>query len=142
MIQKVPLWIWLAVACAILVLANWAGTRSYAGKLWRMVADGIRSDQSRVVSALEENMRAYEEEITRLAGEMETLKADRARIRAENERLKGAISEKENEILRLRAERESIVVSTDPDALVIDLRRLGYGSAYKQSRSNRPEPGR
>jgi hypothetical protein len=50
-------------------------------------------------------------------------------VRAENERLKIIIGEKNAQILALERERAAIAVPHDPDKLVGELHRMGYRTA-------------
>ena len=130
--KGLPWWAWAAGAVVILIVINQVSGSIYSRKLWNVVADQIRDDQSRVVRTLEENQRMYEAEITRLLSEAEGIRKEQESARAETERLKGVIREKDGEILALRAERDSIVVPSDPGAVVDELRRLGYGTARRK----------
>ncbi len=125
-LKKIPWWEWAAAAVALLYAVNVATGSVYTRKLWNMAADQIREDQGSVVRTLEENQKMYEQEITRLQAELQTVKQQQASARAETERLRGLVRDKDNEIVALKKERELIVVPADPDALVGEFRRLGY----------------
>ena len=133
-IKKMPLWLWVIVALAILLLVNQISASIGNRSMFNLVLDQIRTDQSGVVQTLEQNMKGYEAEIQRLTGEIDIVRQGQSIVRAENERLRGVVSEKDAEIIALRRERETIIVSTDPDVLVNDLRGLGFRSARKQTR--------
>ena len=119
---------------AILFFANWVSGSIYSGKVWNMVADQIRVDQSRIIEVKEENEKMYEAEILRLQEDLDKLKAQKLAAQAETERLKGLVREKDGEILALKKEREAIVVAADPRDLVGELHRMGFGSARIRSR--------
>ena len=127
LIKKLPWWMWLAAAVAIFILwqsiSGWAAGR----KLYNMALDNLRHDQSRVVEVLEENNEMYLKELDRVTHELEQLKQQQAAVRAENQRLAGRIYE-------LERERETLVISSDPDSIVSGLRKLGIGSAHRRHR--------
>ena len=133
-LRKVPWWGWVGLALAIFFFANWVSGSVYSGKLWNMVADQIRVDQSRIIEVKEENEKIYEAEILRLQKEVDVIKTQKLAAQVETERLKGLVREKDGEILALKKEREAIVVSTDPRELVGELHRMGFGSARIRSR--------
>lgn len=110
----------------IIVVLFWIGSVTGMNKkLYDMVLDNLRTDQSRIVKTLEENQTMYENEIQKLQSELERIKSQQAVVKAENERLKGKISE-------LQAQRENIIVSSDPDILVNDLHKLGIKSTIRR----------
>lgn len=125
-IKRVPWWAWVAIAVAIFFIVNQVSGNVYSRKLWNMVADQIREDQSRVVETLQENQKMYETEINRLQVELQTVKQQQAVARAETEKLRGLVREKDGQILALKRERELIVVPTDPNALLDEFRKRGY----------------
>lgn len=131
--KKMPLWLWVIVALAILLLVNQISASIGNRSMFNLVLDQIRTDQTQVVQTLEQNMKGYEAEIQRLTGEIDIVRKGQSIVRAENERLRGVVSEREAEIVALRRERENIIVSTDPDALVNDLHGLGFGTARKRT---------
>jgi len=133
-LKKMPLWLWVIVALAILLLINQVSAWTTNRSLFNLALDQIRTDQTQVIEVLEHNMQAYEAEIKRLIDEVNTVRQRQSVVRAENERLKGLINQQEAEIIALRRERENIIVSTDPDALVNDLHGLGFRSARKRTR--------
>ncbi len=110
----------------ILIVLFWIGSVTGMNKkLYDMALDNLRIDQSRIVQTLEENQTMYEKEIQKLQTELERIKSQQTIVKAENEKLKGKISE-------LQAQREGIVVSSDPDTLVNDLHKLGIKSAIRR----------
>jgi len=123
--KKIPLWGYVAGIVAILILWQSLSGWAYSKKLYNMALDNLRTDQSRIVKTLEENQTMYENEIQKLQSELERIKSQQAVVKAENERLKGKVSE-------LQAQRENIIVSSDPDILVNDLHKLGIKSAIRR----------
>lgn len=125
LIKKIPWWFWAGIFIFILLvwqgLSGWAMSR----KLYNMALDNLRHDRSRVIEVLEENMATYEKEIFRITTELEANKKQQAVARAENERLKGLINEKDSQIWALWKERENWIPPADPDALMDELRKRG-----------------
>jgi len=117
------------IGAAIIAVAAWSMSRQNS-ELWTLQFNQIHEDQSNVIRVREENEKMYEDEIGRLNDELSVNKKQQATVYAENERLKGLIREKNDEILGLRKEREAVIIPSDPSALVIELRRLGYGTEH------------
>ena len=134
LLRKVPWWGWAGLAVAILFFANWVSGSVYSGKLWNMVADQIRTDQSRIVETLEQTVTEREKELAALQDELSEIQRQEQAAEAETGRLKGLIREKDGEILALKKEREAIIVSTDPRELVDELHRMGYRSGRIRGR--------
>jgi hypothetical protein len=133
-LKRFPWYVWVILGLVLLlVVEGFTGTLG-SRKLYNMVLDQLRTDQSRVVTTLEENMATYEQEIQTLQKQLETVKAKQAVVQAETVRLKGIINEKDKEILKLWKEREIMVVSSDPDILVNDLVKMGFSSTHKSIR--------
>jgi regulator of replication initiation timing len=132
-LKKIPLWGWIVGIVAILFIVNMASGSVYSKKLWNMLADQIREDQSRVVSNLEDTLAQREKEIGKIYTEIDKIKKEKVSLQAETSKLKGLLNEKDAEILKLKKERESIVVPGDIDSLVDTLHKMGYGSAHKRS---------
>lgn len=130
-VGRVPWWGWVAIALTVLLLWSWAS--GGVGSLYRQVLDQLREDQSQVVTTLEQNLKTYEAEIGKLNDELAKVKSLQSVARAETERLKGVVREKDGEILALKKERETIVVSRDPNSLVNELHRMGYSTARYRS---------
>lgn len=125
--KKIPWWLWIGAFVAVFLiwqnLSGWAMSR----KLYDMALDNLRQDQSKIVRILEETITEREREIAGLEVEIQDVKKQRAVAQAENERLKGKISE-------LQSQRENIVVPSDPGGIVTELRGLGFGSVYRHHR--------
>jgi len=136
-IKKIPLWFWIALAIFIFIAWQSLSGWSTSSKLYKMLLDSLRDDKTQVVKTLEENQKVYESEIKRLNEEAKSLKQKQEIARAETEKLKGLVREKDAEIIALQKERQSIVVSSDPDKLVDELHRMGYSSAHKRINSPR-----
>ena len=122
--MKIP-WKLIAVAVGVLiVLVMIAYPNQVAKKYFGMLVDQIRVDQSNIVKTLEESVTKREIEIADLEQQIEINRMQQIQVRAENDRLKGRL-------LELQTQRETIVVSGDPDRIVDELRRLGFSSARR-----------
>jgi chromosome segregation ATPase len=125
LIKKIPIWGWIIVVVVILFvwqsISGWAESR----KLYTMVLDNLREDQSQIVEDKDKWIKACEDEIAKLA-------EDKAKIQKEKLALQKKNAQSELEISRLMGENHDlqnrlsrIVVSTDPDKLLDDLRSRG-----------------
>lgn len=123
--KKIPLWGWVFIILILLILSNMGSSYFYKKNLWNLFMDQIRTDQSKIIKTLEENMQYYEKEIMRLQQELENNLKQQAKIRAENETLKEKINELQNQ-------RQVISVPSDADGIVDELHRLGIGSAHRR----------
>jgi len=97
LMRKVPWYGWVIAVLAVIFLFNVASAQNYAKKLFNMALDQLREDQSEVVATLEENQKAYEAEIMRLANELETVKKKQGIAQAETQRLRGLVNAKQAE---------------------------------------------
>jgi hypothetical protein len=116
-------WFWVAIAVVIFVI--WQGVTGAAltSKMWNMVKDQIVTDQTRVVQIKEEQEKWYESEIAKrdvliaqIRKDKATLAAGKVASEAEVARLKGRVSELEDEIGK-------IIVGNDPDTVLKSLQR-------------------
>ena len=129
--MKIP-WKWIIIGAVLVGVALYLYYSGVAAGAFRAVLDQLRSDESRVIKVHEENEKMYEDEITRLQGEVDQVKKEKATLQAEkiqvaNERdaLKGWINE-------LQTKRDIIVVSDDPDRIIDDLRKLGLSGIRRR----------
>jgi len=124
-------WKLILIGITTLLILIWIGSATGTSiKLWNMLVDQIRTDQSKVVKILEQTVTERELEIADLERQVEANRQQQFQVRAENDRLKGSIRE-------LQIKREAVVVSGDPDRIVDELHRLGFQSAGRI-----PGPGR
>jgi hypothetical protein len=116
-------WFWVAIAVVIFVI--WQGVTGAAltSKMWNMVKDQIVTDQTRLVQIKEEQEKWYESEIAKrdvliaqIRKDKATLAAGKVASEAEVARLKGRVSELEDEIGK-------IIVGNDPDTVLKSLQR-------------------
>jgi peptidoglycan hydrolase CwlO-like protein len=128
LIRKIPWWAWAVLLIVIVLiwqnLTGWAAAR----QVYTQALDNLRTDQSRVVEALQENQKMYEAEIAKLQTELEKVQkqkqeivVQRNRLLSENEVYKGRIRE-------LQAQRDSIVVPSDLAGIIDGFHKLGFGS--------------
>jgi peptidoglycan hydrolase CwlO-like protein len=132
-LKKIPLWGWIVIVIAILFLVNYASSRALNRSLFNMALDQLREDKTAVVEKLEQDKKEKAQAITELQNQVKDVQRKRVAAEAESQRLTRLVDEKNKEIVTLRKEREAIVVSGDPDALVLELHKLGYGSAHKRN---------
>lgn len=127
LIKKLPLWMWLVLIVLTLFLVNQASSYFSQRSLFNQLLDNLREDQSRVIEIKEENDKKYEAEIVRLQEENALIKKELVSVRIEKERLRGKINE-------LQTSREGIIIPSDPDGLVDDFRKMGFGSTERRKK--------
>jgi TolA-binding protein len=121
-------WKLILIGIAAIVVMVWIGSVTGTNrKLFGALLDQIRVDQSRVVKTLEETLIQREYEIADLQQQVQINERKQSQVRAENERLIGIVN-------GLQTQRKTIIISGDPDRIVAELRRLGFGSARRGCR--------
>ena len=133
LIKKIPLWGWIAIAIAILFLANYASSRALNRSLFNMALDQLREDRTGVVQQRDEWIATCEKQILDLQKDVERVqkekaieKARAAQSAAEVVRLKGRINALQDQI-------DNIIVSHDPDAVLDSLRKQGIRSIRRRN---------
>ena len=97
-------------------------------KLYNMLIDSLRDDQTKIVAIQAENMKWYEQELQNLQTELEENSKKQIVKETEIQRLKG-------EIKRLQKERDDVVIPSDPTGIVNGFRKLGFRSVeYRNGR--------
>lgn len=126
LLKKLPYWFWIAVVVAIILfwqsLSGWAMSR----KLYNMALGQLREDKTQIVEELEKDNKEKEKAISDLQKKVLDVQRQRAAAEAESKRLVRLVDEKNAEILKLKKEREAIIVPTDPNALADEFRKRGY----------------
>ena len=125
-LKKIPLWGWIAIAIAILFLVNYASSRVLNRSLFNMALDQLREDKTAIVDRLQEDVQKGKEEKAQLQTKIEAVQKKAAAAEAESQRLKGLVNEKNAEILRLKKERDAIIIPVDINALADEFRKRGY----------------
>jgi len=129
MIKRIPWWAWIIGIVMVLFLINYASSFALNRSLFNMALDQLREDKTAILERLEKDKEARDKIITDLQKKMEIVQKQRAAAEAESEKLRGLVREKDAQIFALKKEREAIIVSGDPDALVAELHRMGFKSA-------------
>jgi len=131
-LKKVPLWGWVAIAIAILFLANYASSRALNRSLFNMALDQLREDQSQIVQQRDEDIANFKKQVLDLQGEVKKIQQEKAIEKAkavasaaEVTRLKGRINDLQDQI-------DKILISNDPNVILDDLRRLGIRSIKRR----------
>ena len=125
-LKKIPLWGWIAIAIAILFLANYASSRVLNRSLFNLALDQLREDKTAIVEKLKQDQVEKARAITDLESKVKDVQRKRAAAEAESKRLARLVNEKDTEIGRLKDERDRIVIPTDPNALADEFRKRGY----------------
>ncbi|MCJ7747915.1 MAG: hypothetical protein MUP27_09230 [Desulfobacterales bacterium] len=126
MIKKIPWWGWIVVTIAILFLVNYISSRALNRSLFNMALDQIRDDKTAIVERLEKDQKENAKVIAELQNQVKDIQAKRVAAEAESKRLVRLVNEKNNEILRLKKERDAIVIPVDINALADEFRKRGY----------------
>lgn len=127
-LKKVPWWGWLALAVTILFLwqslSGWAMSR----KLYDMVLDNLRSDQTRIIEEREAYIKDCEDEISKIVGEKEVLKKEKLIILRQASESAAEVTRLEGNVNALERQLQNITVGDDPDRLIDDLRKRGLST--------------
>lgn len=128
-------WKLILIGIAVLIVLVWIGSVTGANsKLYGMLVDQLRDDKSRVVEVQAENQKWYEETIRSIQDKLDAKEKELIATEAKLWEANRSIDEKDAEIFKLRKEREGIVTSSDPNLIVDDLHKLGYGSEHRRAR--------
>jgi hypothetical protein len=126
-LKKMPWWAWVAGIVTVIFVWQSVSGWAYTRKIYNIALDQLRGDQSAILQGKDEWINVCEQEIQNLQNKIEANQKQQATLRIENEKLKGRVRDLENA-------QENIVVPTDPDALIDNLRKHGLGSAHRRKR--------
>jgi peptidoglycan hydrolase CwlO-like protein len=125
-LSSVPLWGWIAIAIAILFLVNYISARALNRSLFNLALDQIREDKTAIVEGLKQDQKEKAQAISELKSQVKDVQQKRVVAEAESKRLARLVNEKNNEIIRLKAERDAIVIPANINALADEFRKRGY----------------
>lgn len=126
MIKKIPLWGWITIAIAILFLVNYISSRALNRSLFNLALDQIREDKTAIVERLKQDQKEKAQAIVELQSQVKDVQRKRAVAEAESKRLVRLVNEKNDEIIRLKKERDAIVIPADINTLADEFRKRGY----------------
>ena len=126
MIKKIPWWGWVAIVIAILFLVNYISSRALNRSLFNLALDQIREDKTAIVERLKQDQKEKAQAISELKSQVKDVQQRRVVAEAESKRLARLVNEKNQEIIRLKAERDAIVIPVDINALADEFRKRGY----------------
>jgi len=127
-------WKLVLIGIGILILLSWVGSITGTNrKLYNMMLNQFRTDQSRIIRVMEENMKTYETEIVRLNKEVESVQREKTIERAKAEQSAAEVTRLKGKINELQIQIQNIIISDDPDLILDDIRKLGFGSIRKYS---------
>lgn len=126
MIKKIPVWGWIAIVIVILFLVNYASSRSLNRSLFNIALDQLREDKTAIVERLSKDKEQGDKTIAELQNQVKNVQQRRVAAEAESKRLARLVDEKNVEIIRLKKERDAIVIPTDPNVLADEFRKRGY----------------
>ncbi len=122
-LKKIPWWVWIAAVVLIFLLyqsmTGWAMSR----KLYTMMLDELRADQSRIIEQKDEWIKTCEDEINRLQAEQERLRKEKAAIQQQAAQSASEVARLKGEVNALRVQLQSVVVPDDPDRVIDGLRK-------------------
>lgn len=127
LIRRISWWGWILIIVVVLFLFNYASSMMMNRSLFNVVLDSIRKDQIQALEDRDEQLKLvreqnkrYQEQVKEVQREKEVMRQRAERSAAEVARLKG-----ENNALRQAL--QNVVVSNDPDRIIDDLNKMGYG---------------
>jgi len=126
MIKKIPWWGWIAIVIAILFLVNYISSRVLNRSLFNMALDQIREDKTAIVERLEKDQRENAKVIAELKNQVKDIQQRRTAAEAESKKLARLVDEKNQEIKKLKKERDAIIIPADINALADEFRKRGY----------------
>jgi len=120
-------WKLALIGIGVIIALIWVGSITGTNrKLWNMLANQIRTDQTAIVRTLEDTITQRETELADLYKKVDAIQKQRVTAQAESERLRGLVDAKNIEIAKLRKEREAIIVPGDINTLADEFRKRGY----------------
>jgi len=125
-------WFWAGIVILVFILWQQVTAWSVSRKLYDTVLNNLREDQSKVIRIMEENMEGYEQEIGRLSTELELIKKEKRILKAKADKSAAEVIRLKGEIDELQIQLQNISVSDDPDRIIDDLRRMGFGSIRRR----------
>jgi hypothetical protein len=120
-------WLWVLVAIAILFLWQYLSGWAMSSKLYDMALDNLRQDLSKVVERDKEYIKDCENEVLRLQEKVTTTETEKIVYKLKSQKSETEVLRLRGEINDLQGKLDNIVVSNDPDRIVDDLNKLGYG---------------
>jgi TolA-binding protein len=125
LIKKYFIWILLAVCVIVLIMGQLSGANS---KIYNMVLDQLRDDQSKVVDTLETQLSQTELQIADLQAQRDQLRKEKEALLKQSEISYSEIKRLEGERHALQQAFEAIVAPSDLNSILLDLKRLGISS--------------
>jgi len=122
-IKKISWKWWIVIAIAIIVIWQLLTGAAYSRKLYNMILDELRADQSDIVEQMEERELWYEQEISNITKQLDQIKKDKAALLKEKAKSDAEIARLEGRIDKLEDEIGRIVISDNPTIVIDDLRK-------------------
>jgi len=133
LVSRVPWWLWIAIAIAVLFLANYASSRALNRSLFNMALDQLREDQGQVIQKKEEWIATCEKQILDLQKDVERVQKEKSIERAKAAESAAEIVRLKGRIDALQFKIDNIVVSNDPDIVLDSLRKRGIRSIRRRN---------
>jgi len=125
-------WKLVLIGIGILVLLVWIGSITGTNiKLYNMMLDNLRKDESRIVKDREEWIKSCEDEIAKLSTEKEQIKKEKITLEVKNGKLVTERDGYKEKIRELQVARETIIVPSNIDSIVVEYHKLGFRSVRR-----------
>jgi hypothetical protein len=125
-LKKIPLWGWLCLVLAALLVWQAMSGWAMAGKLYKQALDTLREDKTAIVERQQQALEETQKNLSEVQLKLETVRQQMAQAKAESLRLKGLVDAKDIQILALQKERDEIIISGDINVVADEFRRRGY----------------
>ncbi len=120
-VGRVPWWGWMAGVVLVLFVVNLASGAIYSKKLWNMVRSEIVADEKRIIEEREKFIGQLLLEKQGYLNQIEGLKKEKGYVQKERDGYAA-------DLRRIRNQRETIIVPTDPSLIMDEFHKRGYKS--------------
>lgn len=97
-------------------------------KLYKMMLDTLRTDQSRVVSTLEQQLSNSEKEVAILQATREKLQKEKVALQVKADQSSAKVTQLKGEIDALNKKYKDYIPPSDPNALIDSIRNRGIST--------------
>ena len=108
-LKKIPWWGWAVFFVAIFIFWQFLSGWGETGKLYNIILDNLRTDQSRIIQLKNEWIKDCEEEIAKLEKEKERLQKEKATIQRQASESATEIAKLKRRINELQIQLQNIV---------------------------------
>jgi peptidoglycan hydrolase CwlO-like protein len=119
-------WLIILIVLAVIVAIFYFSGGSSAA--YKMLIDTLRTDQSKVVQVLEQQLSSSEKDVAALEAAKAQLQKDKATLQKKADESSAKVTQLNGEIDALQKKYAAYSAPTDPNAIIDDLHKLGIGS--------------